>query len=221
MTFDPTSVEVTCVTVPKDHCVQVPWEYVNVCGYSYQFCKNYHIHTYTYILRTYYVHTTYYVQNQWSHSLFLNYVQARQQKPLGSMGLGRVNVKKYIDLWSRLLRQCYDSLKGSQLAKMKKSIPDMSLPWNLYGWSSWSKKLQIYLKNYEFCEYVEFGAISWKFNIFVNNCFIKVWIQKFFCTYNTYNCDYLQHTTFRFFSNDLKLNSDFPSQFYVFHRKIT
>ena len=80
MTFDPTSVEVTCVTVPKDHCVQVPWEYVNVCGYSYQFCKNYHIHTYTYILRTYYVHTTYYVQNQWSHSLFLNYVQARQKE---------------------------------------------------------------------------------------------------------------------------------------------
>ena len=79
MTFDPTSVEVTCVTVPKDHCVQVPWEYVNVCGYSYQFCKNYHIHTYTYILRTYYVHTTYYVQNQWSHSLFLNYFQARQK----------------------------------------------------------------------------------------------------------------------------------------------
>ena len=69
MTFDPTSVEVTCVTVPKDHYVQVPWEYVNVCGYSYQFCKNYHIHTYTHILRTYYVHTTYYVQNQWSHSL--------------------------------------------------------------------------------------------------------------------------------------------------------
>ena len=25
MTFDPTSVEVTCVTLPKDHCVQVPW----------------------------------------------------------------------------------------------------------------------------------------------------------------------------------------------------
>ena len=31
-------------------------------------------HTYTYIL-----HTTYYVQNQWSHSLFLNYIQARQK----------------------------------------------------------------------------------------------------------------------------------------------
>ena len=47
MTFDPTSVEVTCVTLPKDHCVQVPWEYINVCGYSDQFCKNYHIHTHT------------------------------------------------------------------------------------------------------------------------------------------------------------------------------
>ena len=39
MTFDPTSVEVTCVTLPEDHCVQVPWEYINVCGYSDQFCK--------------------------------------------------------------------------------------------------------------------------------------------------------------------------------------
>ena len=33
---------------------------------------------------------------------------------------------------------------------MKKSIPD---------------KLQIYLKNYDLCEYVEFGAISWKYDI--------------------------------------------------------
>ena len=28
-----------------------------------------------------------------------------------------------------------------------------------------SKKLQIYLKNYDLCEYVEFGAISWKFDL--------------------------------------------------------
>ena len=32
MTFDPMSVEVTCVTLPKDHCVHVPWEYINVCA---------------------------------------------------------------------------------------------------------------------------------------------------------------------------------------------
>ena len=53
MTFDPMSVEVTCVTLPKDHCVQVPWQYINVCGYSDQFCKI--PHTYTYI----HTHTTY------------------------------------------------------------------------------------------------------------------------------------------------------------------
>ena len=40
MTFDPTSVEVTCVTLPKDHCVQVLWKYIKVCGYSDPFCKN-------------------------------------------------------------------------------------------------------------------------------------------------------------------------------------
>ena len=26
----------------------------------------------------------------------------------------------------------FDDINGSHLAKMKKSIPDMSLPWNLY-----------------------------------------------------------------------------------------
>ena len=40
MTFDPTSVEVTCVTLPKDHCVQVLWKYIKVCGYSDPFCTN-------------------------------------------------------------------------------------------------------------------------------------------------------------------------------------
>ena len=36
MTFDPTSVEVTCVTLPKYQCVQVPCKYIKVCGYSDQ-----------------------------------------------------------------------------------------------------------------------------------------------------------------------------------------
>ena len=40
MTFDPTSVEVLCVTLPKDQCVQVPWKYIKICGYSDLFCKN-------------------------------------------------------------------------------------------------------------------------------------------------------------------------------------
>ena len=39
MTFDPTSVEVLCVTLLKDHCVQVSWKYIKVCGYSDFFAK--------------------------------------------------------------------------------------------------------------------------------------------------------------------------------------
>ena len=39
-TCDPKAVEVTCVTLPKDHCVQVPWKYIKVSGYSDPFCKN-------------------------------------------------------------------------------------------------------------------------------------------------------------------------------------
>ena len=42
MTFDPKSVEVTCVTLPKDHFVQVQWQYIKVhaCGYVVLFFKN-------------------------------------------------------------------------------------------------------------------------------------------------------------------------------------
>ena len=131
MTFDPTSVEVLCVTLPKDHCVQVPWIYIKVCGYSdifakklnqrlltlrwpltphllrshvwlypriivskshgntsmyvdtvINFAKILQITTYIHILHTTFIIHTYYIQNQWSHSLFLNYVQARQKNCL-------------------------------------------------------------------------------------------------------------------------------------------
>ena len=38
---------------------------------------------------------------------------------------------------------------------------------------------------------------------------------------DTYNYNYLQHTTFRFYSLDFQLNADLPSQFCVFfYRKI-
>ena len=36
MTFDPKSVKVTCVTLPRIH---VPWKYIKVCGYSDPFFK--------------------------------------------------------------------------------------------------------------------------------------------------------------------------------------
>ena len=59
-------------------------------------------HTYIHILRTYYVHTTYYVQNQWSHSLFLNYVQARQKGVKFQFIHWKVNCKKGKYNWSYL-----------------------------------------------------------------------------------------------------------------------
>ena len=40
MIFDPKSVEVTYVTLPKDHYVQVPWKYIKVFEYSDPFSKN-------------------------------------------------------------------------------------------------------------------------------------------------------------------------------------
>ena len=38
---------------------------------------------------------------------------------------------------------------------------------------------------------------------------------------DTYSCDYLKHSTLRFNLIDFQLNTDFPSQFCVFYRKIT
>ena len=40
MTFDPKSVEVTCVTLPEDHWVQVSRKYIKVCGIVTLFSKN-------------------------------------------------------------------------------------------------------------------------------------------------------------------------------------
>ena len=67
-------------------------------------------------------------------------------------------------------------LNGSQLAKMKKYIPYMSLH-EIYRVEAVGLKSSNYtLKSYDFCEYVKFGAIAWKNWYFVNNCLIKVWI---------------------------------------------
>ena len=54
---------------------------------------------------------------------------------------------------------------------------------------------------------------------FVNNCLIEARILLHMC--DTYNCNYLKHSTFRFNLIDFQLNTDFPSQFGVFYRKIT
>ena len=61
-------------------CMWIQWSILQNTTY---------IHTYTY-----YVHTTYYVQNEWSHSLLLNSVQARQK--LNSV---QARQKKHLFTW--------------------------------------------------------------------------------------------------------------------------
>ena len=74
-----------------------------------------------------------------------------------------------------------------------------------------------YLQNCDLCEYVELILGNFvKIWYFVNNCFnwttnLKILLHM--C--GTYNCDYLQHSTFRFNLIDLELITDFTSQFYV------
>ena len=69
--------------------------------------------------------------------------------------------------------------------------------------------------------YVEFGAISWKFNILSITAKLKFQSKKSFAyVCDIYNCDYLQHSTFRFNLIDFQLNRDFPFQFRIFYHEI-
>ena len=57
---------------------------------------------------------------------------------------------------------------------------------------------------------------------FVNNFLIEARILAILLHMcDTYNCDYLKHSTLRFNLVDFQLNTDFPSQFCVFYRKIS
>ena len=56
-------------------------------------------------------------------------------------------------------------VKGSQLPKMQKYIPDMPLSSNLDFRSRWSVSVQLYLENFDLYEYVKFEAISLKLDI--------------------------------------------------------
>ena len=68
MTFDTTSVEVTSATLPKEHCVQVPW---NTSKYSDNFSRYHVLHTWMD-----------YVQNEWSLSLSSFWTKFRRDKGL-------------------------------------------------------------------------------------------------------------------------------------------
>ena len=66
---------------------------------------------------------------------------------------------------------------------------------------------------------MKFGAISWKIDILSTTAELK-FVSKYAFAHNN-NCDYLPHTTFRFYFVyliDFRLNVDFPSQFALFYR---
>ena len=133
MTFDPTSVEVTCVTLPKDHCNQVPWKYINVCGYSDQFCKISHtsciLHSY-YILRIEWVitqslseqssgehilHTTYrmsdHILSFWrdkNNICILKQVVQGTQKWHWNFSSPNLGVQTVFKLWIKTVKYCFD-----------------------------------------------------------------------------------------------------------------
>ena len=77
------------------------------------------------------------------------------------------------------------------------------------------------MKNYDICEYVELGQYRENliFCQYLLNCSSNLKIILHMC--DTYNCDYLKHSTFRFNLIDFQLYADFPSQFCVSNRKIT
>ena len=57
-------------------------------------------------------------------------------------------------------------VNGSQLAKLKKKVYSLHVPaMKFIGKKQLVKKVPIILKNYDFCEYVKFGEISWKIDI--------------------------------------------------------
>ena len=77
--------------------------------------------------------------------------------------------------------------------------------------SDYTLKTTIFVNNY-----VKFWTISWKFDI-LSSSNLKFLLHL--C--DTYNCDYLQHSTFRFYLINFQLNTDYPSQFCGVYRKIT
>ena len=115
MIFDPMSVKVTCVTLPKDHCVQVPWQCINVCGYSDQICK----------MTTYYIHTTYRI----SDHIVSYWTQFRRDKKLLFQRWGRCTYY----LWWVFSLVCFHLL---QLLLMIK-VPEKKKIWTSdYGGKS-------------------------------------------------------------------------------------
>ena len=110
---------------------------------------------------------------------------------------------------------------GSQLAKMKSTF--LTCPYHeIYREeevclksSSYTLRIMIFVKMWNLGQFLENLIFCQKLLNSSSNLKILLHI----C--DTYKCDYLQQTTFRFYLIDFQLNIYFTSQFCVFYRKIT
>ena len=104
--------------------------------------------------------------------------------------------------WKRVLLTCFrhkiyrDEAVGLKSCKYTWKITIFVKMWNLGQ----------YHENLIFCQLL----LNWSSNL-------KILLHM--C--ETYNCDDLKHSTFRFNLIDFQLNTDFPSQFCIFYPKIT
>ena len=65
-------------------------------------------------------------------------------------------------------------INGSQLAEKKKVFLSCYFHEIYRVEAVGLEKLQLYLQNYDFCEYAEFGAISWKIDILPITSYLKL-----------------------------------------------
>ena len=81
---------------------------------------------------------------------------------------------------------------------------------------------QLALKSYKYTKKIMIYVNMWNLGQFHDNLILCQYLLNFLLhVCDTYNCDYLQYSTFRFNLINFQLNTDFPSQFYAFYRKIT
>ena len=79
--------------------------------------------------------------------------------------------------------------------KTEKEFSSQATAMKIIGKSSASKKFQLFLKDYNFCEYVKFGAISCKIDILPKTASLKFKSEN-------YHCDYLPNSKFCFYKTD-------------------
>ena len=106
------------------------------------------------------------------------------------------NWQKWMRRYRFLTCHCHKKIKGRSSRSINLHSP--SMPKNCY-----------------FCEKVKNWGTSVEIWYFVNNCFIKLFLKILLHMCDTYHCDYVTHTTFRFYLIDSQLFGFFFSKVFL------